>query len=460
MDIFSDTEKQTIQLMSLSSIDGRYYNYTKPLRPYFSEYAYFKYRLHIEIAYLIALLQQIPAYSSVSETDLPIITSILTEFSPDECLKIKNHELVINHDVKAIEYYIRDKLKEAGIETYNSFIHFGLTSQDINNTALPLMIRGVIEDPYFTSLNAIVKLLDGKSNDWKDIIMISRTHGQPAVPTTFGKELKTFSYRIGKEQKYLADITYFAKFGGAVGNLNAHVCAFPDINWTTFVNKFLEQFDLKRNKFTTQIDNYENISRIFDNLKRINCILIDMCADMWLYISYEYLNLAITTGEVGSSTMPHKVNPINFENAEANLAMANCQLEFLSRKLPISRLQRDLTDSTLIRNIGSIFGHILIAFRNIIVGLRKITVNYTKIDGDLTRHVIVLIEGIQTILRKYKYEDAYEKCKEFSRTNTHINILDLDDFITGLDVEHTVRCELRTVLDIENYVGYSCMNDE
>ena len=308
----SKNDKQLCILTSLSSVDGRYYSSTKALRPYLSEYAYFKYRLHVEITYLVALLHKIPTYSSITEDDIPNINSILTEFSPTECLKIKKHESIINHDVKSIEYYIRDKLKEHGISKYNSFIHFGLTSQDINNTAIPLMLRDTIESPYIHSLNAIVKQIDKFSEEWKNVIMISRTHGQPAVPTTFGKELKTFSYRIGKEKNILTNIVYYAKFGGAVGNMNAHVCAFPDINWNTFVNKFLDQFDLKRSKFTSQIENYENLSRIFDNLKRINCILIDFCTDMWLYISNEYLKLSINAGEVGSSTMPHKVNPINF----------------------------------------------------------------------------------------------------------------------------------------------------
>jgi adenylosuccinate lyase len=460
MEAISDKDRQLCSLTSLSSVDGRYYSSTKVLRPYFSEYAYFKYRLHIEITYLVYLLQKIPTYSSITEEDIPKLNSIITEFSPIECLKIKKHESLINHDVKAIEYYIRDKLKEHGINKYNSFIHFGLTSQDINNTALPLMLRDTIDSPYIYSLNAIVRQIDKFSEEWKNVIMISRTHGQPAVPTTFGKELKTFSYRIGKEKEILANMTYYAKFGGAVGNMNAHVCAFPDINWKTFVNKLLDQFYLKRSEFTSQIENYENMSRIFDNLKRINCILIDFCTDMWLYISSEYLKLAINTGEVGSSTMPHKVNPINFENAEANLKWANAQLEFLSRDLPISRLQRDLTDSTLTRNIGSIFGHMLIAYRNISVGLNKIEVNQHAITSDLSKHVIVIIEGVQTILRKYKYEDAYEKCKEFSRTNTNINILDLEDFVTGLDIEDYVRYELHSMLDIKRYIGYACMENE
>lgn len=460
METISTKDKKLCSLTNLSSVDGRYYSSTMVLRSYFSEYAYFKYRLRVEITYLVYLLQKIPTYSSIQEEDIPKICSIITDFTPNECLKIKEHESLINHDVKAIEYYIRDKLKEHGIDKYNSFIHFGLTSQDINNTAIPLMLRDTIETPYIHSLNEIVKQIDRFSEKWKDAIMISRTHGQPAVPTTFGKELKTFSYRIGKEKDILSNVTYYAKFGGAVGNMNAHVCAFPDINWKTFANKFLYQFDLKRNEFTSQIENYENISRIFDNLKRINCILIDLCTDMWLYISNEYLKLSIKTGEVGSSTMPHKVNPINFENAEANLKWANAQLEFLSRDLPISRLQRDLTDSTLTRNIGSVFGHILIAYRNISIGLNKIEVNKRVIAFDLSKHVVVIIEGIQTILRKYKYEDAYEKCKEFSRINTNINVLDLEDFITGLDIEDYVRDELHSMLDITRYVGYACMENE
>jgi adenylosuccinate lyase len=341
------------------------------------------------------------------------------------------------------------------LEKYESYIHFGLTSQDINNTALPLMIKAAVNYEYIPVLKKICTLLNQKADLWKTNVMLSRTHGQPAVPTTFGKEIKVFAYRLEKQLELLENIKYYGKFGGASGNFNAHVCAFPEINWEEFTRQFLNQFDLIHNKYTTQIDNYENISTLFDNLKRINCILIDFCQDIWLYISQEYLKLCINKNEVGSSTMPHKINPINFENAEGNLYFANCMLECLSRKLPISRLQRDLTDSTLVRNIGSIFGHIHLALRNITIGIDKLEINQEAISKDNTYNIVVLMEGIQTILRKYKYTGAYEKCKEFSRKNTKINILDLEEFVYHLDIEESIKQEITQILSVDKYVGYS-----
>lgn len=453
MFILDGPQKIMTQLACVSPIDGRYYNKTKELRVYFSEYAFFRYRLHVETVYLHSLLEKLFEEKLLHPQDISSIKLIFTEFSLEECVKIKGYEKVINHDVKAIEYYMRDKLKEYGLSHFNSFIHFGLTSQDINNTALPLMIKHTIEGVYTSSIQTILSSLNKKIESWRDVPIISKTHGQPATPSTFGKEMRVYTYRIEKQLKLLDDTTYYGKMGGATGNLNAHICAYPNINWEEFMNTFLGIFKLERNLYTTQIDNYENLSTIFDNLKRINTILIDLCQDIWLYISYEYLSLAINKGEVGSSTMPHKVNPINFENAEGNLLMSNSMFEFLSRKLPISRLQRDLTDSTLVRNIGTAFGHTMIGFRNIIDGLLKITVNKGVIDEELVKHQVVLIEGIQTILRKYKYDDAYEKCKDFSRTHTSINILDLEEFISKLDVEDNVKTELNSMLDVNTYVG-------
>jgi adenylosuccinate lyase len=449
-----DRPQQIItQLACVSPIDGRYYNKTKDLRVYFSEYAFFRYRLHVETVYLNSFLEKMFEEKLLDPQDISSIKLIFTEFSLEECVKIKGYEKAVNHDVKAIEYYMREKLKEYGLSHFNSFIHFGLTSQDINNTALPLMINHCIENVYKSSIQIILSSLNKKIDSWKDITIISKTHGQPATPTTFGKELRVYTYRIDKQLKLLDNTTYYGKMGGATGNLNAHICAYPNINWEEFMSTFLGIFNLERNLYTTQIDNYENLSTIFDNLKRINTILIDLCQDIWLYISYEYMSLSINKDEVGSSTMPHKVNPINFENAEGNLLMSNSMFEFLSRKLPISRLQRDLTDSTLVRNIGTAIGHTMIGFRNIIDGLAKITVNKGVIDNELVKHQVVLIEGIQTILRKYKYDDAYEKCKDFSRTHASINILDLEEFVSKLDVEDKIKEELNNMLNVNTYLG-------
>jgi len=453
MYLLTAENKMIAQLACISPIDGRYYTKTKELRPYFSEYGFFSYRLNNEISYLCNLLNMLMNKGYIKSNDVSSIKNIATEFSMDECIKIKNFEKNINHDVKAIEYYIRDKLTELKLSQYNSFIHFGLTSQDINNTALPLMIRGAIENTYDSSIENIMKTLSKKIAEWKDVVIISKTHGQPATPTTFGKELRVFTYRIRKQLNMLKKTSYYGKMGGATGNLNAHICAYPDVNWQEFMETVLKKFGLLRNKYTTQIDNYENLSTIFDNLKRINSILIDLCQDMWLYISYEYLKLSINKDEVGSSTMPHKVNPINFENAEGNLMMANTLFEFLSRKLPVSRLQRDLTDSTVIRNIGTAFGHTIIGLANIQTGLNKITINHNVVNVDKSKYQVVLIEGIQTILRKHGYADAYETCKGFSRNQDSLNILDLEDFISKLDIDEEVKKELYSMLDVNKYIG-------
>lgn len=464
MFMLSEADKITTRLSCLSSLDGRYYDKTKELRPYFSEYGFFKYRLNIEIAYLYELLHFLIDNGKIKCDDIQSgkfenIKIIATGFSLSECIKIKNYEHSINHDVKAIEYYIRDELEKYELSKFSSFIHFGLTSQDINNTAIPIMIKGCIENVYSKYLNNILKILEKKINSWKDVVIISKTHGQPATPTTFGKEMRVFHYRIMKQFNLLKDIKYYGKMGGATGNLNAHICAYPDINWKEFFSSFLNKFELFHNEYTTQIDNYENLSVIFDNLKRINTVLIDLCQDIWLYISYEYLRLDINPNEVGSSTMPHKVNPINFENAEGNLMMANSIFEFLSRKLPVSRLQRDLTDSTVIRNIGTAFGHTIISLSNILSGLNKINVNKTIIEFDTAKYQIVLFEGIQTILRKHNIVDAYEKCKEFSRKHDSINILDLEEFVSNLDVNESVRKEIECMLDVNKYIGNSNMCD-
>ena len=453
MYVLNNENKMITQLACISPIDGRYYSKTKELRPHFSEFGFFSHRLHIEISYLYNLLNMLMDKGYIVKHDISCIKDIVTEFSMEECLKIKHFEKNINHDVKAIEYYIRSKMDELKLSQYNSFIHFGLTSQDINNTALPLMIKGAMENTYTPSIVTVMEILNKKIAEWKNVVIISKTHGQPATPTTFGKELRVFTYRLQKQLDMLENISLYGKMGGATGNLNAHICAYPDVDWRDFMETFLKSFNILHNKYTTQIDNYENLSTIFDNLKRINSILIDLCIDMWLYISYEYLKLSINKDEVGSSTMPHKVNPINFENAEGNLMMANTLFEFLSRKLPVSRLQRDLTDSTVIRNIGTAFGHTIIGLANIQAGLNKITINQDVINSDKSKHQVVLIEGIQTILRKYGQADAYEKCKEFSRKHENLNILDLEDFISKLEIKKEVKKELESMLDVNKYIG-------
>lgn len=453
MFVLNEEDKMITQLACISPIDGRYYNKTKELRPYFSEYAFFQNRLSTEIAYLHKLLTFLMENDKLESCNISEIKTIATDFSLTECIKIKNYEKTINHDVKAIEYYIRDKLVELNLEKFSPFIHFGLTSQDINNTALPIMIKNVTNQLYMNRIQNILKNLFSKTTEWKDDVIISKTHGQPATPTTFGKEMRVFHYRLTKQIDQLNSVKYYGKMGGATGNLNAHICAYPDVNWKVFMRTFLSQFGLLHNEYTTQIDNYENLSSIFDLLKRINTILIDLCQDIWLYISYEYLSLSINKNEVGSSTMPHKVNPINFENAEGNLLMANVIFEFLSRKLPVSRLQRDLTDSTLIRNIGVAFGHTFIALSNISSGLSKIDVNRYVINSDIAKYQIVLIEGVQTILRKHGYTDAYEKCKDFSRNNSGLNILDLEEFVEKLEIEQNVKNEIENMLEVKKYIG-------
>jgi len=438
------------QLINVSSIDGRYNKYTKSLNELFSEYGLFKYRLYIEINYYIFLLKFLNIKCNHDK-----ILKIYEDFNVEECLEIKAIELKINHDVKAVEYYIKQKFQELEILNCN-YIHFGLTSQDINNTAISLSIKHYLTDFYYSKMEKILSILNSKSNEWKNIIMLSRTHGQSAVPTTLGKEIKVFSYRIEKQLKHLKHIKIYTKFGGAVGNLNAHEYAFPEYQWVDFCNNFITSIGLYKSEYTTQIDNYENLSEIFDNIKRINTILVDMCRDIWHYISINYFTQHVNIKEVGSSTMPHKINPINFENAEGNLMLSITLFEFLSRKLPISRLQRDLTDSTVLRNLGSVFGHCEIAYENIISGLIKIEPNKKTIDDDLNKNIVVLSEGIQTILRKHNYNNAYEKLKEFSRNNETITKEDLHNFIDNLEINGLVKIQLYN-LTLKNYIGNSKM---
>ena len=438
--------------ITISPLDNRYKDKTYVIKDYFSEFAFFKYRLYVELIYFKHLCKLNLKHLQLKNTKF--IDTILDNFDYNEYLKIKELEKKIKHDVKSIEYYLREEFKKYNINKFNSFIHFGLTSQDINNTSISISLKNFITKEYSIKLNKIMDLLILKTKAWKNVTMISRTHGQPAVPTSMGKEFNVFLYRLELQFHNLKNIKYYGKFGGASGNLNAHVLAYPNINWNQFGKNFLNQLGLIKSKFTTQIDNYDNLATLFDCLKRINSILIDFCQDIWLYIFMNYLQLKINYDEVGSSTMPQKVNPINFENAEGNLKLANNLFEFFSRKLPISRLQRDLTDSTILRNLGTIFGHCFVAFDNLYIGIQKIDVNLNVINKDLIENYVVIVEGVQTILRKYGKEDAYEKLKDFSRKHKRIGKNEIDSFINSLNVNETIKKELLSIT-IYNYKGYS-----
>ena len=433
--------------MSITSIDGRYKKITNKLENYFSEYGLFKYRTQIEIDYFIALCKEL----NIKDINEEYLNNIKKKFNKDECLKIKEIEITTNHDVKSVEIYIGNNFDEQK-HKYKNLIHFGLTSQDINNVSISLSIKDYLNEIYFNNINQILELIKLKTQHWKDVVMISKTHGQSAVPTTMGKEFKVFLYRLEKELNNLNNLDIYSKFGGAVGNFNAHYLSYPNIDWVNFANKFLNNLGLKRNEFTTQIDNYESLSIIFDNIKRINTIFVDMCRDIWTYISMDYLKQKINKNEVGSSTMPQKVNPINFENAEGNLLMCINMLEFLSRKLPISRLQRDLTDSTILRNLGLVFGWCEVAYYNIKIGLEKINVNEEKIKEDNDNNISVLTEGYQTLLRKWGDQNAYDKLKEISRTNNKLTKEHFNNFIDLLDIDNDKKNELKSIT-VENYIG-------
>ena len=438
------------RLLAISPLDGRYYDNTNNLQDYFSEFAYIRMRIYIELHYFINLCNTLQIDISYDK-----INNIFLNFNILECEKIKKIESKIKHDVKSIEIYISNKFQEYNI-SHKNLIHFGLTSQDINNTSITLSLNSYISNVYIIYIKDIIKILNYKYNNWSNIVMLSKTHGQPAVPTTLGKELYVFSYRLQKELNNLKNIKFYTKFGGAVGNLNAHYSAYPNINWNEFADNLLSKLYLYRSQYTTQIDNYENLSIIFDNIKRINTILVDLCRDIWQYISMEYFLQNFSENEVGSSTMPHKINPINFENAEGNLLLSIALLEFFSRKLPISRLQRDLTDSTVLRNIGSIFGYCQISYDNLVKGLDNIIPNDIKITKDLEDNIIVITEGLQTILRKYGDNNAYNKLKNFCRTNRKIDMNDINKFIDDLDVSELCRNELLNI-NINNYIG-NCFN--
>lgn len=440
-------------MIHLSPLDDRYRAITGFLKDYFSEYGLFKYRLKVELKYFVELIKlKLPELENLNIFYISaFFTTLINNFNEKEYNSIKKIESKINHDVKALEYYIADKFKVNGLSSHISFIHFGLTSQDINNTSISLSLKDFVETHYINSIENIIKKINNKYNDWNKIVMLGHTHGQPAVPTTLGKEFRVFSYRLELQLELLKTINYYGKFGGASGNLNAHKLAYPNIDWEIFGVKFMQELKLRRSKYTTQIDNYDNLAVLFDNLRRINTILIDMCQDIWLYISKDYIKQKLNKDEVGSSTMPHKVNPINFENAEGNLLLANNFLEFFSRKLPVSRLQRDLTDSTILRNIGTLFGHIYVAFDNINKGLEKLDVNKKKLQEELENNYVVITEGIQTILRKHGHNNAYELLKEFSRNGETLTKDNIYTFIDNLDVSCSVKNELKKI-NIMTYI--------
>ena len=442
-------------LTAVSPIDGRYRQKTEPLAPYFSEYALMKYRVRVEIEYFITLCElPLPQLESFPHEFFSTLRGFYLNFSEADAARVKEIESVTNHDVKAIEYFIKEQFdKVGGLDAFKEFIHFGLTSQDINNTSFPLMLKESVNGVYVPLVEELIQQLNEYAEEWKDIPMLAKTHGQPASPTRLGKEVKVFAYRLEKQLQLLKALPYTAKFGGATGNYNAHHVAYPTYDWRAFGNRFVsEKLGLEREEYTTQISNYDTMAAIFDAMKRIHTVVIDLDRDFWQYVSMEYFKQRIKKGEVGSSAMPHKVNPIDFENSEGNLGLANAILEHLSRKLPISRLQRDLTDSTVIRNIGVPMGHALIAFQSTLKGLRKLLLHEESICRDLDNCWAVVAEAIQTILRREAYPHPYEALKALTRTNEAITEQRIHDFIDGLDVSDSVKAELRAITP-HNYTG-------
>ena len=441
-------------LNSISPIDGRYFDKTKVLNKYFSEKALIFYRLKVEVEYFISLCKiGIPQLENFESKKFDELRKIYLKFSDEDAAEIKEIERVTNHDVKAVEYYIKQKFDNLNLTEYKEFVHFGLTSQDINNTAIPLSVKDFIEEVYIPKLNNVLDAINEKCEELKDITIISRTHGQPASPTKLGKEFKVFWTRINNQLSSLKEIPNSAKFAGAVGNFNAHHLAYPNIDWKGFGQNFIEnELNLNYSFPTTQIEHYDSFAALCDNCRRINNILLDMCIDIWTYISHDYFKQKIIKGEVGSSAMPHKVNPIDFENSEGNIGLANSLFDFLSNKLPKSRLQRDLSDSTVLRNIGVPFGHSLISFESILKGLNKIYVNEDKINKDIEENWIVVSEAIQTILRREGYSNPYEIMKELTRNNQKIDKKSLHGFIDDLKIDDNIKKELKQISPY-NYTG-------
>lgn len=441
-------------LTAISPVDGRYHKSTQELSSYFSEFALIKYRVHVEIEYFIALMHtDIPQLASLDKTIAKNLREISENFSLEDAQWIKEKEKETNHDVKAVEYFLKDRFEQLGLKESLEFIHFGLTSQDVNNTAIPLSWKKAIEEVYTFEIKEVLNLLNNLSEDWKDVAMLARTHGQPASPTRLGKEIKVFTERLELQLETLNALPYAAKFGGATGNLNAHHVAYPKTDWVHFANDFVSQYlGLRRSQTTTQIEHYDFFAAQCDALKRINTILIDFSRDIWTYISMDYFKQKITPGQIGSSAMPHKVNPIDFENAEGNLGISNALLEHLSAKLPISRLQRDLTDSTVLRNIGVPLAHILIALKSLKRGINKLILNEEALEKDLENNWAVVAEAIQTVLRREGYHKPYEALKELTRTHEKMTSARISSFIDTLNVSEEVKMELKQI-NPANYTG-------
>lgn len=442
------------ELSAISPIDGRYRRVTKDLGTYFSEAALIKYRVRVEIEYFIALCQlPLPQLANFDKSLYGAIRNIYENFSNEDALAIKEIEKTTNHDVKAVEYFIKDKFTALGIKEQQEFVHFGLTSQDINNTSVPLSLKEALNDVFYPMLDEAVNLIRERAQEWKNIPMLAKTHGQPASPTRLGKEFYVFVERLEKQIAQVKAVPFSAKFGGATGNLNAHHVAYPETNWIDFANNYVNNgLGLDRSQTTTQIEHYDNLAALFDGLKRINSILIDLDRDVWTYVSMDYFKQKIKAGEIGSSAMPHKVNPIDFENSEGNLGLANALYEHLSAKLPISRLQRDLTDSTVLRNIGVPIGHSLLALSSLIKGMNKLLINEDKIRLDLENNWVVAAEAIQTVLRREGYPKPYEALKELTRTNEKITGTSISNFIDGLDVNDDIKTELKKITPF-NFTG-------
>ena len=442
-------------LTAISPIDGRYRGKTEALAEYFSEYALIKYRVRVEIEYFITLCElPLPQLASFDHALFARLRQIYLSFSEADAQRVKDIEMITNHDVKAVEYFIKEEFdKIGGLDAYKEFIHFGLTSQDINNTSVPLSVKDALNEVFCPQVEEVIDQLQQYADEWRDVPMLAKTHGQPASPTRLGKEIMVFVYRLQEQLATLRACKLTAKFGGATGNYNAHHVAYPDYDWKSFGNRFVsEKLGLEREQYTTQISNYDHLASVFDAMRRINTILIDLDRDVWMYISMEYFKQKIKAGEVVSSAMPHKVNPIDFENSEGNLGIANAVLQFLAQKLPVSRLQRDLTDSTVLRNIGVPMGHSVIAFQSTLKGLRKLILNEERIEADLANTWAVVAEAIQTILRREVYPHPYEALKALTRTNQKMTEQTIHEFIGQLNVSDSVKAELMAITPL-NYTG-------
>ena len=441
-------------LTAISPIDGRYRDKVENLANYFSESALIRYRVTVEVEYFIALCEiPLPQLTKFNHDLFEQLREIYRNFTTEDAQKIKDIEKVTNHDVKAVEYFIKEKFDELNLHEYKEFIHFGLTSQDINNTAVPCSFRDAVHDIYYPVVDELIAKLEELAEEWKNVAMLAKTHGQPASPTRLGKEIKVFTYRLTRQLELLKKVPISGKFGGATGNFNAHHVAYPEIDWAEFGHKFMtEKLKLERETYTTQISNYDNFAALFDNLRRVNNILIDLDRDFWTYISMTYFKQKIKAGEVGSSAMPHKVNPIDFENSEGNLGIANAVFEHLSNKLPISRLQRDLTDSTVLRNIGVPLAHTIIAMKSTLKGLNKLIINQDAIDKDLEKNWAVVAEAIQTILRREGYPNPYEALKALTRTNNKITQESIAEFIDTLEIADNLKTKLKQITP-SNYTG-------